>query len=354
MVRLRKKYYGNPNHNKNNRPYKYQLDYVQNGKRIREVIQDILVHPFDDKYIKKDKDRIAQNHRSKLEIELATCKAGMISRQLKKSNFIDFFKIEVERKNGSTKVGWRNVLCHIVLYQGKFIKFEDVTVSWLEGFQVYLLGKMENNSALTYMAKVSAALNEAVKQKIIFENPIRSINTLKMEEKEIKFLVKSEIQKIINTEFYNIEVKNAFLFSCYTGLRISDIQSLTWNNIIGDRIHLIQKKTKSVVYIPLNDNAKDLLNKQNTNNEKIFNISAHRSCINRILKRLITESSLDKDFSFHTARHSFATLLITSGVNIFTVSKLLGHKDIESTLVYAKVIDEEKEKAVSSMPKFDL
>tara|TARA_R110001592_G_scaffold121046_2_gene326058 strand:+ start:87 stop:1148 length:1062 start_codon:yes stop_codon:yes gene_type:complete len=352
MVRLRKKYYGNENLKKNNRPYKYQLDYVQNGKRIREVIKDILVHPTDEREIRKDKEKIAQTHRSKLEIELATRKSGMISRQLNNTNFVEFFEVQLERKNDSTKVVWENTLNHIKGYHGNRLKFEDLTSNWIEGFQSYLLERVSNNSALTYISKVNATLNVAVKQKIIFENPYKFITTLKNQEKEKVFLVKEEIQKIIDTEFYNEDVKNAFLFSCYTGLRISDIVRLTWDNINGSKIHITQKKTKELVYLPLNENALDILTKQDRSKEKVFNIGVRPKHINRMLRRLKRESSITKDFTFHSARHTFATILITSGVNIFTVSKLLGHKDIESTLVYAKVIDEEKELAVSRMPKF--
>ena len=96
-----------------------------------------------------------------------------------------------------------------------------------------------------------------------------------------------------------------------------------------------------------------ILSLQSNTTTNIFKLSRFNSSVNRTLKKLISKTSIKKDVSFHTSRHTFATILISSGVNVFTVSKLLGHKDIDSTLVYAKVISEEKEKAVNSMPNFD-
>jgi len=149
------------------------------------------------------------------------------------------------------------------------------------------------------------------------------------------------------------EIKNIFLFGCYTGLRFSDIRTLKWTNIKDGRIQLTQTKTKGTVYILLGKNTERILELQRDNTEFVFDISRYSSSVNKTLKSLIDKSSIEKDVTFHSSRHTFATFLISSGVNVYTVSKLLGHKDIKSTLVYAKVINEEKEKAVNSIPKFD-
>ena len=129
---------------------------------------------------------------------------------------------------------------------------------------------------------------------------------------------------------------------------------MKWSHIKDNKIQLSQTKTKNVVYIPLNQNALNILKNQKHNEETVFNLSDHISSLNRTVKKMLAKSEIKKDIHFHCARHTFATLLVTSGVNIFTISKLMGHRDIKSTLVYAKVIDEEKEKAVNSMIEFNL
>ena len=352
-VNLRKKYYGKESVSKKNRPYRFQLDYSHQGKRVRETIKDVEFLPSDTKEIRKQKERIINKIKADLEIDLANQSNGLIRRQFKKASFIKYFQSIADTKNPNTKGSWDNTLKHIEEFHGTKLKFEDVNERWLERFSDYLNKKLSQNSARTYLQKVNTALKQAVKQKIIINNPYDYVSKLKKEEKEMVYLTKDEVQEIINTEFFDNEVKNAFLFGCYTGLRFSDITSLKWSNIKDNQIQLTQTKTKGAVYIPLNSNAERVLTLQSNTTTNIFKLSRHNSSVNRTLKKLIDKTSVDKDVSFHTSRHTFATLLISSGVNVFTVSKLLGHKDIESTLVYAKVISEEKEKAVKSMPNFE-
>lgn len=352
-VNLRKKYIGKKEVSERNKPFKYQLDYMLDGKRIRETISEVIFYPTDSKEERKQKERIIKQITAKLEIELGNAKNGLVSRQLQKANFIEYFEKLAKKKKPNTKTAWDNTLKHLKEFQGKKISFENITVNWIEKFLTHLKKDLSNNSVTTYFNKINAALNQAVKEKIIIENPIRYINKPKKEETEIVFLTKDEIQKIINTDFFDQEAKNAFLFSCYTGLRVSDIKALKWSHIKNDQIQLTQTKTKNAVYIPLNQNALKIIDRQKHNTEFVFELSEHMSSINRTVKKLFDKAEINKKVHFHCARHTFATLLVTSGVNIFTISKLMGHKDIKSTLVYAKVIDEEKEKAVNSMINFD-
>src|SRR5699024_10571929 len=177
------------------------------------------------------------------------------------------------------------------------------------------------NSVRTYMQKISTALNQAVKLKIITGNPCKFVEMPKKEENEMIFLTQKEIEEIIDTDFFSREVKNAFLFGCYTGLRFSDIANLKWSKIKDGQVHLTQTKTKRVVYIPLNENAKHILDLQKNEVDFVFKLSTSNSSVNRTLRKLIKKTSIDKDVSFHSSRHTFATLLITAGVNIYTVSK---------------------------------
>ncbi|WP_268224881.1 tyrosine-type recombinase/integrase [Sinomicrobium oceani] len=353
-VNLRIKYLGNPKLSKRNRPYKYQLDYFLNGKRKRETIKDVAFHPSDTKEERKQKNKIVNRIKSQLEIELGNAKNGLISRQLQKANFITYFEQLGNKKSEKTKTAWDNTLKHLIEFQGPKLTFENISVNWVENFIEHLKSEgLANNSIVTYLNKVNAALNQAIKEKIIIENPIKNIDRPKKEETEIVFLSKEEIQKIICTDFWDNDAKNAFLFSCYTGLRASDIKNLKRSNIKDNKIQLTQNKTKNAVYIPLNYNAKKILEKQSHNDDFVFKLSDHICSMNRTVKKLIKLAQIDKKVHFHSARHTFATLLVSAGVNIFTISKLMGHKDIKSTLVYAKVIDEEKQKAVDSMPNLN-
>lgn len=351
-VNIRRIYKGKEGVSKKNKPYRYQLDFYTNGKRVRETIKDVEFLPTDTREQRNQKKTIINKIKADLEIELANNSNGLISRQQKKASFIKYFESLRDKKSPNTKTTWDNTLSHIITFHGRKLNFEHITVHWIERFSTYLLKEISNNSARTYLQKVNAALNQAVKERIILENPYKYIDKPKKEEKEMIYLTKGEIQEIIDTKFFDDEVKNAFLLSCYTGLRFSDITALKWSNIKDGRIHITQAKTKGAIYIPLNDNAAHILDLQRDNIESIFKFSAYNGSVNRTLGKLIKKTNINKNVTFHTARHTFATLLVSSGVNIYTVSKLLGHTNINSTLVYAKVINEEKEKAVNSLPNF--
>src|SRR5690606_6402822 len=124
----------------------------------------------------------------------------------------------------------------------------------------------------------------------------------KKEDTEMVYLVEKEIQEIIQTDFFDLEMKNAFLFGCYTGLRFSDIRALKWENIKDDVIQITQTKTKANVYIPLNFNALKILSKQNKDRENIFILSNHNGSANRTLRKMIAKTSITKHVSFHSSR----------------------------------------------------
>lgn len=355
-VNTKRKYLGDSKLPDNKRSYRIQLDYKLNGKRNRETIKEVTFYPTDRKDIKAEKNRIIDRRVAILEIELGNVKNNLPSLQLQKANFIEYFERLGNKKNENTKATWNNTLKHLIDFQGKKISFQEVTINWLEKFKDYLINDKElaMNSVNTYFNKINAALNQAVKENIISENIIRFIDRPKKEETEIVFLSEDEVQTLIDTDFWDNEAKNAFLFSCYTGLRISDIKSLEWNHIKDNRIQLRQTKTKNTVYIPLNENAINILNNQKHNENSVFKLSKHTCSINRTFKKLIKITNINKKVHLHCGRHTFATLLVSKGTDIFTISKLMGHSDIKSTMVYAKVIDEKKEKAVNSMTTFKI
>ncbi len=182
---------------------------------------------------------------------------------------------------------------------------------------------------------------------------------LKRRDTERTFLKLTEIEKLAQTPCRDHEVKRAFLFSCFTGLRLSDIRALQWQQIKGDTIEFRQKKTKGYEYLHLSEMARQILtdrpnpkvlNMQNTN---IFNIRSETQ-LGKVLKLWCKDAGIDKRVSFHTARHTFATLALTQGVDLYTVSKLLGHKTIQATQIYAKIVDEKKKAAMELLPTIEM
>ena len=213
-----------------------------------------------------------------------------------------------------------------------------------------------------YFKVFECILIKAVKEGIIPNNEAERINK-NMKPKRIRpernYLTKEELQKLIDTSYGRTRnpARNMFLFGCATGLRFSDIVSLKWSNIFISNgrtwVDKKQIKTDHTVTFPLSAMALRLLPKRREgDNGFVFKHTPTNNDTNTFLRRWAARAGIKKDFTFHASRHTFATLILSEGADLYTVSKLLGHKDIESTQIYAKVVDESKNKAVDLLPDF--
>jgi integrase len=196
-------------------------------------------------------------------------------------------------------------------------------------------------------------MNNAVKKGIINSN-IASYVQNPIPDTKREFLTVEELEKLSKNGYHIKEIQNAFLFSCFTGFRISDIKNLTWRNIKKDYIEIKQKKTEDNIRVKLSDSAKKILKYQlpvNHKSDKIFTLPKENA-INKHINLWMQQNNIDKHITFHCARHTFATLCLTYDIDIYTLSKLLGHKDIKNTQIYAKLIDKKKDEAIDKLPVF--
>ncbi len=215
---------------------------------------------------------------------------------------------------------------------------------------------LSSRAANTYCQVFRTMLNEAVRAGLIAKNPwnlIETIEKIKVPESKREFLTIDEIGKMIVTPCPNSLVKCAYLFSCFTGLRISDIRKLAWKDVTTNNgqayISVIMKKTTKPIYIPLSRQAlKWMPERKNTNPEAlVFEGLVYDGNVNENLKKWAAAAGITKHVSYHTSRHTFATMMLTLGADIYTVSKLLGHSSVRHTQIYAKIIDKKKDEAVS-------
>ena len=198
-------------------------------------------------------------------------------------------------------------------------------------------------------------MKEAYQSKFIKENPCLRVRGIKEKDTNRKFLTIEELRLLSKTECKCESTKKAFIFSALTGLRFSDIQALKWNNIIYDAsngwfINYRQKKTDKTEVLPISKEALNILGERRTNIDLVFEGLVYSAYKNKQILEWVYAAGINKHITFHSGRHSYACALISSEVDIYTVSKLLGHSSVKTTEIYAKVIDKKKIAAVSKLP----
>ena len=262
-------------------------------------------------------------------------------------------------------------LKHLQKYEpNERIRFSQITQEWVQGFRDYLEKDacawscderdrikdhpLSRNSRVSYFNKLRACLNQAYEDRIIPINPMRGVEGFKAEEGTRMYLTIEEVQRLAQTECEYPAIKRAFLFSCLTGLRRSDVIRLTWGDVHQQgeftRIIFKQKKTSGQEYLDIPPQAAELMGERGKGAEHIFPNIHSPSCTNETIKRWVLRAGIHKDITFHCGRHTFAVMMLDLGTDIYTVSKLLGHRELSTTQIYAKVRDKNKQAAVAKIP----
>lgn len=214
--------------------------------------------------------------------------------------------------------------------------------------------KLSKYTIYRYFAHIGLFLNEAVRQEIIPMNPIAKMRTSerpKLPETQRAHLSLDELRRLSDTPCKNEIDKMMFMFACFTGLRWSDVRRVTWSMIDNGRAEMIMKKTGRLVVVPISANAKRWLPDRGDASPDSLIFEARDLCyVDENIHQWASDAGIHKNVSFHVARHTFATLTLEYGADLYTVSKLLGHKNIAVTQIYAKIVDKKKEEAVNLIP----
>jgi len=319
-----------------------------------------------DKQQNKENLKLAESIKAKRELEIKNGTYGFTNEFKKQTNFIEYFRNLVNKKETKGNLGnWYSTQIHLENYAGSNVTFKDIDLQFAEGFKEYLNkakrkdGKpLANNSKASYFAKFRASLNEAVKEKIIYGNPAVETGNFNTVESQREYLTLDEVRKLAQTECRYDVLKRAFLFSCLTGLRWSDINNLKWNDVQqitnSFRIHFKQQKTKGQQYLDINQQARELMQGIGKPDERVFIGLNYSSYMNVALQMWILKAGITKQITFHCARHTFAVLQLTLGTEIYTLSKMLGHSELKTTQIYAKIVDEKIKEAVNKIPDINL
>lgn len=330
------------------------LDIYSKGKRNYKFLELYLGK---DKHNNQEIFRIAEAIKSKTEVDLAYKKTGIPNPKNKQIEFVSYLKSKSNRNIAAkTKEHYLSAYNHLSGFS-KNIKLEQVDKKFIEDFQDYLLKKgLHNNTIRGYMQIIRTVLNFAVRDKLIQSNPAKDVKSVKAMDTERHFLTIDELRLLAKTDCLDINVKHAFLFSCFTGLRISDIRSLKWEHILENKLCKRQDKTDGMLNLPLSINSLSILSKQKEaaqNDNFIFTLPK-KVPFNKIVGNWIKEAGIKKKITFHCSRHTHALLLLESGSGIYTVSKLLGHKNIKTTEIYAHILDKTKQEAIDRLPEITI
>jgi len=242
-----------------------------------------------------------------------------------------------------------NVIANLKSFR-QSIKFSQIDEKFWVEFKEYLFKERKFAESTVYLVLkvLKSLLNKAVSDGVIPKNPLQSVKGKKVIV-EKQYLTFEEITILDKSTCSNVMVKNAFLFSCFTGLRLSDIENLAWSGIREETIYITQQKTKRLNTIPIAKQAMKYLGEKGEDGIKVFRLPA-RSTLSIVLSQWIFSSGINKKITFHSARHTFATLSLTYNIDIMTVSKLLGHTDVKTTQIYAKIIESKKRDSIDKLP----
>lgn len=349
------------------------------GRREYEFLRLYLIPEKTkaDKLRNRETLALANSIKAQRIVDIQNGAHGFKSDFMEQTLFFDYYQALTEkRKKRETKgnsSNWASCLRHMRKYEPRRnITFADITPQWVQGFKDYLEDEAEafgcdhrkrkdrhplsQNSKQSYFNKLRACLRQAYEDGIIRQNPMRGILGFSSQEGMRQYLSLDEVKAMAAADCNYPEVKRAFLFSCLTGLRRSDIVKLTWGEVtqLGGRTRLVfrQKKTGGQEYLDITPQAADLIGERGNakGDDKVFGNILNPSDTNDNLRIWALRAGVDKHISFHCGRHTFAVLMLTLGTDIYTMTKQLTHRELKTTQIYAKIVDEKKQEAVDNIP----
>ncbi|MDE6231068.1 MAG: site-specific integrase [Muribaculaceae bacterium] len=232
------------------------------------------------------------------------------------------------------------------------VEFNDELRRALRGESIK---KLSQSTVSVYWGLFHAILNAAANEELIERNPAKNLNGFAREECQREFLTFDEIKRMATTRCDDDVLKRAFMFSCLSGLRVSDIRRLRWDDFSEfagmTRITFRQKKTGGLEYLDLSEQALRWLPSREESPSSPFAGLIMSQAQRSELLVWAQRAGIDKHITFHSARHSFAVLMLTIGTDLYTLSKLLGHREIATTKIYAHLLDDMKRAAVAGIPE---
>lgn len=348
--------------------YYPSIKHPDTGKPTRREFLDLYIY-------EKPQNKMEREHNSNTNnLALTVCAQRQISIQQEQygflSNlvgnqcFVEYFLQLAENRKGSNEDNWFSALYYLKSFTKGTWRFADISEKKSREFRDYIVKAksrrngeaLATNTALSYYSKFKAALRQAYKDGLLAIDISSRIESIKPQETSREYLTIKELQQLLDTECDKMPMlKSVALFSALTGMRFSDIKNLTWNKIRFQEpdsytIHYRQQKTNAPEILPVSSQAIELLGEKRSRDELVFNGLQYSATIGKIIRSWASDAGIEgKHITFHSFRHTFATLQLMLGTDIYTISKMLGHRELKTTQVYAKIVDKAKHEAASKI-----
>jgi integrase len=289
-------------------------------------------------------------------------------REKSQKDFVEYFLQLTNARHGSNSAAWMSSYMHLKKFSaGKKTRFCDIDAGFIQDYISYIMHakslkknqftegvEISRNTKASYLFKFKAALKRAYRDGYMEKDLSGQFGQIKTDDVRRLYLTIEELNSLVRTDCRFPILKTASIFSALTGLRFSDIEKLTWKEIEfieGGGWYLVfrQKKTQSLESMPLSDQAVELIGEPKDPETKVFPNLKYSSLITQCLRDWAKSAGIKKPLTFHCFRHTFATLQFNTGTDIYTVSKLLGHKELKTTQVYVKLMDSTKREAVNKI-----
>lgn len=354
------------------------LDICENGKRRTEYLKLYLSggKGREDKAKDKETMRMAEDVRDRRAVEIQERRLGLAPVDREEVKFFEYFGKLMDSKQGTTRTSWGNCLMHLQRYEkNREILLSEIDTAWVEGFRAHLdgarsweidgrkremktdAGLAESTKALMFQ-KLKSLFSQAFRKGLISRNPAVDVDGFSDENKPREYLTIEELTRLTSTAMPDKASCEMFLFSCLTGMRWSDIMRMKWREVqkLGGRTRIVftQQKTGHQEWLDITDQAAELLGERGEDDDLVFDKIRTRHMVSANVKAWCAVAGIRKHISFHCGRHTFAVMMLTLGVDLYTVSKLMGHRSIETTQVYARIVDRIKQDAVDRIPRFGM
>jgi site-specific recombinase XerD len=334
------------------------IPHPRTGKPSRREFLGLYVYdsPSDSLDLKHNKEVMhmaqAMRNRRVYELNRAVINAGSAPEKRKageilQQDFLAYFRSMAEDREGKDRGIWISALRYLKKYAKGPLPFAELNEQKTTDFKEYLESRyLSQSTKATYFTKFRAALKQAYREDLLQEDLNAKISGIKVEKTARTYLTMDELNKLAATPCKDVQFRRAGLFSALTGLRFIDMQQLTWLEVHRDgELHYLklrQEDSDKREKHPISKQAYELLGPTGGPMELVFQ-DLHKTVYNNTtLSDWLKDAGINKKMNFQGFRHSFAVNQLFLGTDIYTVSKMLGHQDLKSTLVYAKIADELK------------